>query len=345
MSPLVTRPSLPEPGTAETSISDSAAILRTEGASGATSAGFATVCGRGRGSSAAAVMGAVVPVFWSGRPVGAGEALPGAAAPSLIWPSSAPTATVSPSLAAISASTPAAGAGTSIVTLSVSSSTSGSSTATGSPGFLNHLPMVASVTDSPSAGTRISAMVCTILPSLGTLGRWADHRATRPLAERLVEQGLELLEVLRHLPGRRCRRGRAPRVSRLLVSGRDLAEPPFGVRLHEGVGAHVARLLLTPHEFCILEATEFVHQGFQRNRIELLDAQQIDVVDLALLPLLMQVVIDFARAQHHPPDPIVGDELDLLVREHLCVIPKQTMERRVRPHLGEPRHRAPVAQQ
>ena len=54
------------------------------------------------------------------------------------------------------ASTPAAGAGTSSVTLSVSSSTSGSSTATASPAFLNHLPMVASVTDSPSVGTRIS---------------------------------------------------------------------------------------------------------------------------------------------------------------------------------------------
>ena len=36
--------------------------------------------------------------------------------------------------------------------LSVSSSTSGSSTATGSPGFLNHLPMVASVTDPPRSG-------------------------------------------------------------------------------------------------------------------------------------------------------------------------------------------------
>src|SRR5205085_8636813 len=83
----------------------------------------------------------------------------GAPAPSLIAPSSAPTATVSPSLAEISASVPAAGAGTSIVTLSVSSSTSGSSTETGSPGFLNHLPIVASVTDSPSVGTRISAMV------------------------------------------------------------------------------------------------------------------------------------------------------------------------------------------
>ena len=89
------------------------------------------------------------------RPAGFGARLR-RAPPSLIWPSSAPTATVSPSLAAISASTPAAGAGTSIVTLSVSSSTSGSSAATASPGCLNQLPMVASVTDSPRVGTRIS---------------------------------------------------------------------------------------------------------------------------------------------------------------------------------------------
>ena len=59
----------------------------------------------------------------------------------------------------MSASTPAAGAGTSTVTLSVSSSTSGSSTATASPGFLNHCPTVASVTDSPSAGTMISIAI------------------------------------------------------------------------------------------------------------------------------------------------------------------------------------------
>ena len=46
-----------------------------------------------------------------------------------------------------------------MVTLSVSSSTKGSSTATASPAFLNQRPMVASVTDSPSVGTRISVMV------------------------------------------------------------------------------------------------------------------------------------------------------------------------------------------
>src|ERR1700712_950638 len=134
MSPFVTRPSLPEPGTVAASMPLSAEILRTEGASGASDGG--TFAGAAAATGAAA-----------------------APAPSLICPSSAPTATVSPSLAAISPRIPADGAGTSMVTLSVSSSTKGSSTATASPAFLNQRPMVASVTDSPSVGTRISVMV------------------------------------------------------------------------------------------------------------------------------------------------------------------------------------------
>src|SRR5690348_12226186 len=111
MSPLVTRPSLPEPGTVEASIPLSADNLRTDGASGASDGG-AFAAGAGDGAAAA---GAGAGLAAAG--VAAGLA---AAAPSLIMPSSAPTATVSPSMAAISPSTPADGAGTSIVTLSVS---------------------------------------------------------------------------------------------------------------------------------------------------------------------------------------------------------------------------------
>ena len=157
MSPLVTRPSLPVPGTVAASMPVSAASLRTDGASGVSAAGFAAAAGAarlGRGCGCRRLRRPALARPWRAA---------AAPAPSLIWPSSAPTATVSPSLAAMSPSTPAAGAGTSIVTLSVSSSTSGSSTATASPGFLNHLPMVASVTDSPSVGTRISAMASSSL--------------------------------------------------------------------------------------------------------------------------------------------------------------------------------------
>ncbi|MGY4448830.1 hypothetical protein ACVWZR_003490 [Bradyrhizobium sp. i1.3.1] len=152
MSPLVTRPSLPEPGTVEASMPVSAESFRTDGASGA-SAGGAFAAGAGAGAAATAA-GAAAAAGFAGA--AAGFAAP---APSVIWPSSAPTATVAPSAATISLSVPAEGAGTSMVTLSVSSSTKGSSTATGSPAFLNQRPMVASVTDSPSVGTRISVMV------------------------------------------------------------------------------------------------------------------------------------------------------------------------------------------
>ena len=153
MSPLVTRPSLPVPGTVDASSPDSVESFRTDGASGASAT---LVAGLAAAGAAAGLAAAVADGAAAG--FAAGVAVLAAPAPSLIWPSTAPTATVSPSLAAISLSTPAAGAGTSIVTLSVSSSTSGSSTATASPGCLNHLPMVASVTDSPSVGTRISVM-------------------------------------------------------------------------------------------------------------------------------------------------------------------------------------------
>src|SRR3984957_4259943 len=150
MSPLVTRPSLPEPGTVAASMPLSTESLRTDGASGASAGGTLAVGAgaAGAGAGAAALAGAAA---------GFGAA---PAVPSLICPSKAPTATVSPSLAVISPSVPADGAGTSMVTLSVSSSTNGSSTATASPAFLNQRPIVASVTDSPSVGTRISVMVC-----------------------------------------------------------------------------------------------------------------------------------------------------------------------------------------
>ncbi len=151
MSPLVTRPSLPVPGTAAASMPVSAAILRTDGAEARRPPALWEL------PPASAMLRAVALAapFRRASPAALAGAAP---APSLIAPRRAPTATVSPSLTATSVSTPAAGAGTSMVTLSVSSSTSGSSTATVSPAFLNHLPMVASVTDLPRVGTRISAM-------------------------------------------------------------------------------------------------------------------------------------------------------------------------------------------
>ena len=161
MSPLVTCPCMPLPATFDGSTPLSAAILRTDGGIGI-SVDLPGAAGAGFGCSAGFC--------------GAGAAFGAAPAPSLICPSNAPTATVSPSFTAMSESTPAAGAGTSSVTLSVSSSTSGSSTATASPGRLNHLPTVASVTDSPRVGTRMSAMT-SLLPLICHARLCARHLA------------------------------------------------------------------------------------------------------------------------------------------------------------------------
>ena len=94
----------------------------------------------------------------AGLDTGAAAFVPDAA-PSAITPKRAFTSTVSPSLAATVSRTPSVGALTSNVTLSVSSSTIGSSRLTGSPGFLSHWATIASVTDSPRAGTLISTIV------------------------------------------------------------------------------------------------------------------------------------------------------------------------------------------
>src|SRR5271166_2153053 len=138
-SPFSTWPRLPLPATESRSILLSAAILAADGAGG--------MAVDGAGGGGAATFGAA-----------AGAAAP--PAPAETSPSNAPIETVSPVSAVISLSTPAPGALTSSVTLSVSSSTSGSSARTVSPAFLNHLPTVASVIDSPSVGTRISIVIC-----------------------------------------------------------------------------------------------------------------------------------------------------------------------------------------
>src|SRR5437763_7849688 len=152
-------------------------------------------------------------------------------------PRSAPTFTVSPGLAEISASTPADGAGTSTVTLSVSSSTRGSSAFTASPSCLNHCATVASVTDSPSCGTRISFAM------------------SGPLfvAERLVEQASELFLVLAHEPGRGRRRSRPSGIAHPAMPRLDEIERPLDVRLHERPPPHIERLFLAPDHFRLLE--------------------------------------------------------------------------------------------
>ncbi len=138
------------------------------------------------GASSTALAGAA---FRSSFGAGGASVFAGvAAAPSVMTARRALAATVVPSGARISASTPVTGLGTSTETLSVSSSHSISSCFTASPGFLNQVDTVASDTDSPRAGTITS--VIRLLRSAGHRPRaWATRvccsclwREARPVA-------------------------------------------------------------------------------------------------------------------------------------------------------------------
>ena len=120
---------------------------------------------------------------------------------------------------------------------------------------------------------------------------------------------------------------------------------PLQEHVDEEPGAHVARLFLAPDHLGLLEARQLGDQRLGRERIELLDAQQIDVVDAALLALLVKIEIDLAGAHDDAADLVVGHELDRLVRQQLRVVPQQAVERGAGRHFVEPRDRALVAQQ
>src|ERR1700733_5130156 len=118
--------------------------------------------------------------------------------------------------------------------------------------------------------------------------------------------------MFRHEPGRgRCRR-RAPRIAGALRLAANLAGNPFEIGLDEAPGAHVLRLLLAPDEFGILEARKLPEQRFDRERIKLLDPQQVDVIDPALFALVVEVIVDLTRADNDATDLFVLGKRDLL---------------------------------
>src|SRR5882757_6276185 len=127
--------------------------------------------------------------------------------------------------------------------------------------------------------------------------------------------------MFRHEPGRGRRRRRAPCIAGALRLAANLARNPFEIGLDEAPGAHVLRLLLAPDEFGILEARQLPEQRFDRERIELLDAQQVDVIDAALFALVVEVVVDLTRADDDAADALVLGQRGLLALMRLRMIP------------------------
>ena len=72
-------------------------------------------------------------------------------------------------------------------------------------------------------------------------------------------------------------------------------------RLHKCPRPHVLRFFLTPNELHAL-GKSFHHfpQAFFGEGIKLLDANDRCIVDLAVGPVIEQVVIDFTRAKNDP---------------------------------------------
>src|ERR1700677_4395430 len=147
-------------------------------------------------------------------------------------------------------------------------------------------------------------------------------------SQAFVDEGLELRQMFRHETGRGRGRGSAPRIARPLQLAAELAEHPFEIGLDEAPGAHVLGILLTPDDLRCLEARELFHQRLDRERIELLHPEQVDVVDTALLALVVEIVVDLARADDNATDLVVFDELDLFALMRLRVIPQQAVKAR-----------------
>ena len=176
------RPSLPLAAMRAGSRLFSSTKRRTAGDKGLSKAAAGAAAGGGgaAGAGAASAAGAGVAVGAAVAAAGVAAAVTAGAAPSAITPNSAPTSTVAPSAMVISAKVPAAGALTSRVTLSVSNSTNGSSAATPSPACRIHFATVASVTDSPKAGTLISVAISSSRLSMSGAAKGGSIIPRRP---------------------------------------------------------------------------------------------------------------------------------------------------------------------
>ena len=147
-SPLVTRPSLPVPGTEPDAMLLSAINLAADGmGTPAMELPVAATDAAAAGALATAAGAATAPT------------LPSVSILAITWSDT----TVPPSATVNSISTPAEGAGTSRTTLSVSISIRVSSMAMASPTFFFHCNMVASATDSDNWGTLTSTMAILFL--------------------------------------------------------------------------------------------------------------------------------------------------------------------------------------
>src|SRR5690606_37032163 len=321
-SAFVTRPSRPEPRIAAGSMSCSSTSLRTAGpircsasrdsgrrsaaggaslsTSAVTAASRATGSGRGRAGAAASAAAR------AGCSAASAASLRAGAAPGSSTASTWPAVTVAPSLTRISFKIPSVGAGTSRTTLSVSRSTRFSSRRTASPAFLCQLTSVASATDSGSCGTFTSMLTCR--PRCSSALRQRRLSLSRIRGQCRGDQRFLLANVQRVDAGRGRRGARPSCIEKLMLVGQRLlqAVPDLVPR------TLILRLFLAPDDLLRIRIVlDRARVLLDRERIQLLDPDQRDAVELLRAASLRELVVDLAAAEHDPLHALRIELLDL----------------------------------
>src|SRR4051812_38209154 len=106
--------------------------------------------------------------------------------------------------------------------------------------------------------------------------------ATSLQGEGVVEEASQFGQVLAHLSGGRRSRSLAAGVAHRVLAT-QLAHDAVDVRRREAPGALVLRFFLTPDDLGIGKPRQFVGQSKTGERIDLLDAQDLNAVFAALL--------------------------------------------------------------
>src|SRR5690606_11210287 len=112
-----------------------------------------------------------------------------------------------------------------------------------SPACLNHCATVASVTDSPSAGTLTSVAILIRLSEIKSID-----------LQRIRQKLVELLHVFAHQPHRRRRRRWPSGIARTAITCANLIQHPSDIGFHELPCTHILGLFLTPDDLGLRKA-------------------------------------------------------------------------------------------
>ena len=113
------------------------------------------------------------------------------------------------------------------------------------------------------------------------------------------------------------------------VFGLDPGQHPFDIGFDEGPGALVLGLFLAPDHFGLLEPFQFLDHRNGRERIELFEPHQVDIVDAARVAFFQQIIVDLARAHDDAFDLVVGVQFGVGIAV-LRIIPQHAVEAETR---------------